>query len=215
LPRRYGLYEPPQHVYATTGKTHFLEFLNANLHDMMVLYPQRPVTSVYVSFPNPLGAYKIGFRSNLLQIDVEKDALYQPGWANNLKLFWQQASAQIRPLYGDVRILEGYRWMGATVSGSHHDPHPVSSWWWTGIPKVLGAAVVLGDVYQRLWPSFASTASKIDGLAFASIEDWSKNGNLIEKVGPPPDEQVQRSTGFESKKQEYPSGWPFGEPFAS
>jgi hypothetical protein len=108
LPRRYGLYEPPQHVYATTGKTHFLEFLNANLHDMMVLYPQRPVTSVYVSFPNPLGAYKIGFRSNLLQIDVEKDALYQPGWANNLKLFWQQASAQIRPLYGDVRILEGY-----------------------------------------------------------------------------------------------------------
>jgi hypothetical protein len=215
LPKRYGLYEPPQHVYAKTGKAHLLDFIDANLHDMMVFYPQRPVTSLYVGFPNPLGAYKIGFRSNRLEIEVEKEALSQPGWANSLKLFWQQASIRIRPFYGDVRVLGGYRWMGATVSPGHQHPHPVTSWWWAGIPNVLGAAVVLGDTYQKLWPSFVSAATVIDGLAFVSIDDWSKNGDLVEKVGPPPGEQVQTSTNFEVGKQKYPSGWPFGEPFAS
>lgn len=181
----------------------------------MVFYPQRPVTSVHVGFPKPLGAYTLGFRSNRIEIEVEKEALSQAGWANNLKLFWRQASARIRSFYGDVRVLGGYRWMGATVSPGHHHPHPVVSWWWTGIPTVAGAAVVLGEVYQKLWPSFASAATMIDGLAFASIDDWSKDGDLLEKVGPPAGEQVHRSTGFEARRQEYPSGWPFGEPFAS
>src|SRR5581483_3534629 len=171
LPKRYGLYEPPQHVYAKTGKAHLLDFIDANLHDMMVFYPQRPVTSFYVGFPNPLGAYKFGFRSNRLEIKVEKEALSQPGWENSLKLFWQQASIRIRPFYGDVRVLGGYRWMGATVAAGHQHPHPVTSWWWTGIPKVLGAAVVLGDTYQKLWPSFVSAATVIDGLAFVSLDD--------------------------------------------
>ena len=42
LPKRYGLYEPPQNVYADTGRGHFLQFWEENLHDMIVWYPHRP-----------------------------------------------------------------------------------------------------------------------------------------------------------------------------
>ncbi len=33
LPKRYGLYEPPQYLYSETGKSHLLRFLDENLHD--------------------------------------------------------------------------------------------------------------------------------------------------------------------------------------
>ena len=112
LPKRYGLYEPPQHHYAKTGRGHFLEFLDANLHDTLVWHPQRPVTYVHMGFPDPFGPHKLGFRANHLSIDVGKGALSQPGWATSLKLFWERASILIRPIYGDVRSLGGCRWMG-------------------------------------------------------------------------------------------------------
>ena len=139
-----------------------------------------------------------------------------------------------RPIYGDVRILGKYKWMGATVSGGQE--HPVRSWWWAGIPEKLGDAVVLGDIYQKLWPSFVNAGTEVDGLAFASLEDWTANGDLVEKVGPPPQEQVQhpdrfggvmnadgyreylaetRRVGAHNLRRKYPRGWPFGEPFAS
>jgi len=218
LPKRYGLYEPPQHDYAQTGKSQFLEFLGTNLHDTVVWYPRRPVTWVNMGFPNRLGANRLGFRVNHLSIGVEKNALFQPGWANNLKLFWQGASALIRPFYGDVRILGGYQWRGGTVSAAvrrGHAQHPVVGWWWTGIPQDLGSAAVLGEVYQRVWPSFVSAATMIDGLAFAWMDDWSEGSRLTEKVGGAPVEQMQKHPGFVARRQEYPLGWPFGEPFAS
>ena len=60
LPKRYGLYEPPQNVYADTGREHFLQFWDENLHDMIVWYPQRPVVSVHFGLPNPKGAAQAG-----------------------------------------------------------------------------------------------------------------------------------------------------------
>jgi len=233
LPKRYGSYEPPQHVYAQTGKEHFLTFLDENLHDTKVWYPHRPVVSVYLSLPSPLGAHQLGFRTNRLSIEVEKDALSQPGWAANIKQFWQQASTLIHPLYGDVRILGKYKWIGAGVSAGQE--HPVKAWWWAGIPAKLGNAVVLGDVYQKLWPAFVRASTAINGLAFASLEDWTTDGDLADKVGQPPLEQVQhpdllggvmtaeiyrqymaevRRVGAENIRRKYPAGWPFGEPFA-
>lgn len=232
LPRRYGLYEPPQHLYAETGKDHFLRFLDENLHGIMVWYPHRPVVSVNLGMPSPLGAHKLGFRTNYLRIDVEKDALLEPGWSTNLQRFWRQVSALICPIYGDVRILGKYQWMGATVSAG--EKHPVRGWFWAGIPEKLGDAVVLGDVYQKLWPTFVGAGTVIDGLAFASLEDWKVNGDLIEKVGQPPQELVQhpdrfwgvmdaevyreylaeiRRVGVDNLRRKYPAGWPFGEPF--
>jgi hypothetical protein len=228
------LYEPPQNVYADKGRDHFLQFWDENLHDMIVWYPHRPVTSVHFGLPKPIGAHKQGFRTNHLNIDIEKGALLQPGWAAALKQFWRDTSILLRSVYGDVRILHGYKWMGATVSGGGQ--HPVKSWWWAGIPETLGIAVVLGETYQRLWPKFVTQSSISDGLAFASQEDWAKDVDLVEKVGRPPQEQAQipnrssgvmnaedfrrymeqvRRVGAQNIRRKYPEAWPFGEPFLS
>jgi hypothetical protein len=187
---------------------------------------------VYLSLPSPLGAHQLGFRTGHLCIEVEKDALSEPGWTTNIKQFWQQASTLIRPIYGDVRTLGKYQWVGASVSPGQE--HPVKGWWWAGIPEKLGNAVVLGDVYQELWPAFVRAATVINGLAFASLEDWACDGDLAGKVGPPPFEQVQhpdrfggvmtaeiyhefmaevRRIGAGNIRRKYPVKWPFGEPF--
>jgi hypothetical protein len=233
LPKRYGLYEPPQNVYADTGREHFLQFWDENLHDMIVWYPHRPVVSVHFGLPNPKGAHKQGFRANHLNIAIEENALLQPGWAAALKRFWRDTSILLRPVYGDVRVLHGYKWMGATVSGE--EQHPVKSWWWAGIPETLGVAVVLGEIYQGLWPKLVTESSMSDRLAFASREDWAIDVDLAEKVGGPPQEQTQipdrfsgvmnaedfriymeqvRRVGARNIRRKYPDGWPFGEPFS-
>lgn len=155
LPKRYGLYEPPQHVYAETGMEHFLRFLDENLHDMKVWYPRRPVASVHLGMPNPVGAHNLGFRTNHLSIEIEKNAVSEPGWATTLKRFWRKASQLICPIYGDVRILQNYQWMGATVSAGQQ--HPVKSWWWAGIPEELrecccaraGVSETLACIHRR------------------------------------------------------------------
>jgi hypothetical protein len=77
----------------------------------------------------------------------------------------------------------------------------------------LGNAVVLGPVYQQSWPAFAGAATNIDGLAFASNPDWSIEDDLTRIIGEPPKDQMQLEAGFSPRKQEYPPGWPFGEPF--
>jgi hypothetical protein len=231
LPKRYGLYEPPQHRYIETGKDHFLRFLDENLHDQVVWYPHRPVVGVDISLPNPVGPNKLGFRTNHLSIDLEKVALSQPGWATTVQRFWKEVSRLIRPIYGDVRVLGNYGWMGATVSSGQQ--HPVRSWWWAGIPHQLGRAVVIGETYQNLWPKLVANAEVIDGLAFASVGDWNTDADLADKIGEPPPEQVQLPQRFGSvmtieehrefmaaqkrgespDRRVYPPGWPFGAPF--
>jgi hypothetical protein len=234
LPKRYGLYEPPQHIYAQTGREHFLQFWDENLHDMIVWYPHRPVVSAHFGLPNPVGAHRLGFRTNHLNIEIEKNTLQQPGWATTLKRFWRDASMLIRPIYGDVRVLHGFKWMGATISSGQQ--HPVKSWWWAGIPETLGAAVVVGDTYQKLWPEFVANSTVVNGLAFASQDDWSVDNDLTDKLGRPPREQTQiperfgsemnaeqfrkymeevRRVGAQNLRRKYPQGWPFGEPFTT
>lgn len=235
LPKRYGEYEPPQHRYAATGKLHLINFLLVNQHKIIVWYPSRPVVSMSLGFPNPPGPHKLGFRTNHIEIEFERAVLSEPGWAKNLMNFWRQLSLIIHPFYGDIRVLGGHRRMGATTTSSGRDSeHPVRSWWWKGIPEELGMAAVLGEIYQRLWPTFASAATVIDGLAFASVDDWSSANDVSKMVGRPPKGQVQRprkwinspvnKSTFQSvvdklrknppdKRLEYASAWPFGEPF--
>lgn len=232
LPKRYGLYEPPQHTYAKTGKDHFLRFWDENLHDLIVWYPHRPVVYVHFGLPDPVGPNKLGFRTNHLTIDLEKGALSQPGWATTVQRFWKEMSILIRPIYGDVRVLGNYSRMGATVSGGQQ--HPVTSWWWAGIPHRLGSAVVIGETYQKLWPKFVATEIK-DGLAFASVDDWNTDVDLADEMGQPPVEQVQLPQRFGSvmtteefreylaaqkrgespDRRVYPAGWPFAAPFTT
>jgi hypothetical protein len=66
MPKRYGEYEPPQHVYAKTGKEHLLQFLDEP-HLGFVWYPHRPVTSVHLALAKTVGATYMGFRKSALR----------------------------------------------------------------------------------------------------------------------------------------------------
>ena len=216
LPRRYGLYEPPQHIYAETGKVHLLQFMEENLHGFTVWYPNRPVVSLYLGHPDPVGASKLGFRTNHIEIEVESTVVAQPGWTDNLYQFWNQVSRFLMPLYGEVRTLGGRQRRGGTLYASFKAEAGLEltkSWWWRGVPKKLGSAVVLGEAYQELWPAFVSKASIQERLAFASTADWADSRDLSEDLGAPPRSISTRREADRPANQEYPSDWPFGEPF--
>lgn len=224
LPRRYGLSEPPQHAYAEPGRTHFLEFLQQHLRDGIVWYPHRPVLGVHLGFPRPPGASRLGFRSNCIRISMEHAVLEQPGWNTQLRRAWLELSRLIRPFYGDVRVLDNYArgGLGGYSVGPTSEDHPVSSWWWRGLPSNLGNAVVLGETYQKLWPTFRADADRRDGLAVITSPDWSKKVDLAKQLGGVPGEIAQplpeRSDDpiaavTQLRARTYPPTWPFGNPF--
>lgn len=164
-----------------------------------------------------IGSHFVGFRMNCLSIQFQKDILDSPSWAARLLQFWQEVSGSIAPVYGDVRNLGPHRWQGETV-GCLGGSQGVG-WWWRGIPRSLGKAVVLGTVYQKVWPDFTSAAESKDGLAFASLHDWQSDGDLAESIGPPPVDQAvvadppRPSFGAPKPKPRFPIGWPFGNPY--
>jgi hypothetical protein len=226
MPKRYGDYEPPQFVYSETGKGHLLAMKEKNLHLTMVWYPHRPVIGVDADCPKPLGASVQGFRTHLVDIEIETAALSQPGWPDNLRLFWRQMAKLLRPIYADVRTYGGRVRHGAAVyllpDALNQDDEITRGWFWRGIPLRLGHAVVLGEEYQRLWPEFVAKASLEDGLAFASTPDWSTAEDLTEYVDRVPKQLALQPLapqviGFRPlsnpPRQKYPEVWPFGPPF--
>lgn len=157
LPRRYGLWEPPQHVYAKNGRDSFVDFLKEHIHEVIVWYPSRPVLSVSLERPNSTGPTRLGFRTCRLNVDIETSAFEQPGWETHVRRVWHELSELMRPFYGDVRVLAGYSKVGGGLAvGPGAEQHPVKSWWWRGIPSSTPNAMVLGPIYQRLWPSFTA-----------------------------------------------------------
>jgi hypothetical protein len=217
LPRRYGLYEPPQHLYAETGKTHMLNFLEENLYKSPVLYSRRPVVALHLGFPCPPGPHKLGFRTNHISIEVEKEALKQPGWQEGLHQFWLSASRLIRPFYGDVRTLGSRVRHGAALfikppwkTGTKIMPpvsHPVKSWWWRGLPTSLGCAAVLGSPYRALWPAFDSVATILDGLAFVDTQNWLPDLECSDRLGGVPERLAQPVT--DAHCEQFAETWPF------
>lgn len=222
MPRRYGLVEPPQHVYSETGREHFLGFLQEHPDDIIVWRPHRPVLGVSVCCSSKWGASRLGFRANYVTVEVEAGTLRQPGWNIALDRFWRAASRVIQPFYGDVRTLKGFPRMGATYgSDMETDFHPVNGPWWRGIPRVVGHALVLGEPYLTLWPRLAEPASLVDGLAFLSTNDWTTEEEASNLAGGVPDALAQRwtpkwtATSFGGMavnwNTEYPRVWPFEE----
>jgi hypothetical protein len=193
LPRRYGLYEPPQHTYAQTGKAHLLDFLASHLGELIVWYPHRPVVQVSFNIYPFSGTTRQGFRSNHLAVAVETCTLDQPGWVRALKWFWRKSSHLILPFYGDVRIIDGFLPMGSTFGSDIKTGfHPVKGPWWLGIPRHLGQAAVLGDPYLSLWPRFHQAAEIKADLAFLSTHDWQEREEASDQVGGVPESIAQR-----------------------
>lgn len=208
LPRRYGLYEPPQHLYSETGRLHFEEFLIGHLHDGVVWYPHPPVADFSLGVPPYIGGTRLGFRSARMSLEVDVDLLTQPGWQAALQTAWACLSRTFRPFYGDVRTLRGYtRSRGRYYVGSDTQHHPVKSWWWRGIPAGPAHAIVVGQPYRALWPALANVSHVDDDLLFVSTEDWLSNDDVFTRIGPPPAEVTQPL--YEGR---YPQVWPFTAP---
>lgn len=215
LPKRYGLWEPPQYLFAETGREHLLAFLDEHLPTGLpiVWHPHRPVIHVHLGFPKSPGGSPSGFRSNHLQIQVNHEALNQPGWEAQLRRFWLRMNRLIHPFYSEARTLSGGIF-----------PHPVRSWWWRGVPTQLGHAVALGESYQQLWPGFLARARIDDGLALASVEDWAREAMLENTVGNVPSsiaakpfvwpEGMHPNNAPVNTPDSYPEQWPFEPPFS-
>jgi hypothetical protein len=216
LPRRYGSFEPPEHVYAETGREHFVGFLDEHLRgDIVVWYPSAPVANVHVGLPDSIGWSKRGFRCAYLVIDVDAELLSQAGWQVGLKRLWRSMSHVLQPFYGDVRTLTGYRrnrgryWLTRSTAR-----HPVTAWWWRGIPHGPAHAIVLGKPYDALWPSFAKAAVAESGLQFVGADEWRSSEDVFEILGGPPAAATQVGLAGRSEvvPREYPVEWPFGSP---
>jgi hypothetical protein len=219
LPYSYGKFGP-DYKYDQFGKEHFLRFLEEN-PEWSIWRARRPILSINLNLPKPPGPRSVGkqfdgFRMNHLSIHFEKGILDAANWAAKLMKFWKAVSRDIKPVYGDIRNLGPHRWQGeeiACLAGSK-----AVGWWWKGIPRTLGKAVVLGTAYQNLWSSFTSISEMKDGLAFASLPDWRSDSDLSELVGPPPEDQVvvilpRGHLGTPGPFPKFPKGWPFGNPF--
>jgi hypothetical protein len=216
LPRRYGLYEPPQHIYAETGRAHFLSFLAEHARGIgIVWYPHAPVAHVNLEIPEEIGGTPKGFRSGKLEIELDAEALRQPGWPLALSQAWRRIGRVVRPFYGDVRTLRGYqRNRGRYWLGRGTEQHPVCSWWWAGVPQGPAHAAVVGEPYLSLWPAFSKAAECEDGLAFITTSDWLSGNDAFQRSGPPPTGIGQLVAEFHGPNimRSYPPIWPFEAP---
>lgn len=217
VPRRYGLWEPPQFKTEETGTEALAVFLRENLDDMGIYYPTRPVVGFSVSDSQERLSPKLKsvFRSNHLSIELEFAALRQPGWERSAKQLWRSVSRFLQPFYGDVRVLSGFSWLGGTTGSDRTtERHPVRSHFWRGIPPSPGLAIVLGPPYTALWQPAGSTR---DGeLTFIEHPQWSRGepldldvptGLAQRRESPPwyvPNDEDQERWWYE-----FPSIWPF------
>jgi hypothetical protein len=216
IPRRYGPYEPPQHLFETQGREHFIEFLSQE-NFSVVWYPNYPVLHVWPGIYGESGPGRQGYRSRYLTIVIDSSIWTQPGWNLALKRAWFQLSDFIHPFFGEVRILDNYILQrGRMYSDGETDSHPVMNGWWNGIPKRLGAAVVIDKHYATLWSRFVNKAQRINALFYVSENDWISGKRVDQLVGRVPRAIRQGKYHVATPKgprHTYPKKWPFEDPY--
>jgi hypothetical protein len=225
LPRRYGTSEPPQHELEKTGRDHLIDFLATHLPSTVVWYAHRPVTHVFTSLRAECGWQRAGrqqeYRCNRLSLQLDSDALDQPGWQVALERVWRRLSLELEPFYSEVRTLGGYRRTGSRLGvDGETEPSPTRSWWWKGIPPRLGHAAAIGPRYRELWPEFVKHADVSADLAFVATPDWRTKDDAADRVGGVPrglalsfmPHMVTLSGGGRTAlhPEEYPAQFPFG-----
>ncbi|NVB36732.1 hypothetical protein G6O69_02735 [Pseudenhygromyxa sp. WMMC2535] len=203
LPRRYGLWEPPQHKTEETGVEALVQFMLENLGKSAVYYPTRPVVGFHLAYSGMAPDLRGRFRCNMLSIDVELAALHQPGMENALRRLWRKLSSFLSPFYGEARHLHGHVWGACLGSDSSTDQHPVRSWFWRGIPRQLGVALVLGPRYLEHWRP--KNALLENGLSYNEVECWSDTQSLGIEV---PEKIALESS--DERGETLPLIWPFG-----
>jgi hypothetical protein len=210
LPRRYGLFEPPQFKLEVEGLDHFRTFLAKHLRETVVWYCHQPCRGVYVAVPDRVGPTPRGFRCNRLTLDINAAVMMDPAWRMELVRLWLAVADLIRAFYAEIRV-------GVC---------PTKAWWWNGIPTGTPSAVLIGPPYLDLWTTFTQRArTSAGGLAYwermneASV---AENGHIPvapEALVQPPDHrtEIDPSTGellsvFTYNDIQYPRIWPFDGP---
>jgi hypothetical protein len=192
MPRRYGLYEPPQFKYSETGLDHFIDFLRTDSY--VVVYPTHPVLSLDIHLDT--GFVSRGntrrFRTGHIALSIDASLLDDPVWANHLPKAWEALSHAISPFYGEARILRNYISGRATYSlDGKSESHPVTGSWWRGVPVAPAMAAVIGQPYIEIWPAFRTNGKPVGNLLFASSEKWTRSDDITTLVGPLPAELIQ------------------------
>ena len=214
LPRRYGLWEPPQFKLATDGIDHLREFLQENLRNTIVWYCHKPCRYVFTSVPERIGATARGFRCGRLTLDVDGKAAGDRAWRVELTRLWLTVADLIQPFYAEIRMGEC----------------STNSWWWNGIPSAMPSALLIGRPYAALWPDFVSTArSSATGLHYLEHFVETAADGSDNRIPPPPTTIAQPAAParqavfdpskpedmaamFELQKTRYPEVWPFEGP---
>jgi hypothetical protein len=221
LPRRYGLFEPPQYKLKEEGIEHFIEYLEANINESVTIYPSKPVVSISLNFNDEWGFRQWGgckkFRVNEIKVELDSEVLNQPGWKDHLMNFWENISVFIKPFYGEVRFINNLIRSRTTYwVDAKSEQHPIKSWWWEGVPRSLGQAVVIGKPYVELWEIIKEKGTIRDGLYFISTRDWNKREGLNKILGNVPNDIAQyesslkdKMSGMEHEDIIYPKVFPF------
>ena len=182
LPRRYGLFEPPQFTYGETGKDHFAELLAAHRQGV-VCYTTKPVWGIHFALNPKSGFVNNGrrrkYKCSALTISIDGAVLEEEHWRRHLHETWKVFSQALGPFYGDVRILRNFIGGKATYfCDATTQQHPVKSWWWRGVPAKPAQAVVIGGPYLDLWPEAIAAGSQESGLYFVSAREWSDDETI-------------------------------------
>jgi len=227
LPVRYGPYEPPPHRFRESGRDHLVNYLATEYESprnprVVVWYPQRPVLHLFLDVGN--GPGHAGWTAQRITLDVEAEALRQPGWATALQRTWRRVAHAVGAFYADARVLRNQRPHGVrAVDLQQMDRHPVCSWFWAGIPSDGGVAVALGEPYLSLWPAFHAAGERDGNLVLLSSRDWLQPANVFEGIGGVPNGLAMQSPAYATEPNTfgpnlhrvYPPIWPFGPTHAA
>jgi len=147
LPRRYGEYEPPTEQFSDIKSFHdyLLNSLVKN-RGAITWYPTKPVDYVVLSIPNFIGPMRMGYRFGILNVSIDSQTLAMPGWKTAISRLFRDVSSILNPFYGDIYILDNYvRTNTVPFTTRTTEEHPISSWWWNGIPRKFGCGLLIGN----------------------------------------------------------------------
>lgn len=213
LPRRYGEYEPPTETFSDKGT--FADFLIENA-DMSVWYPAKPVDYVHFGVPELVGPTRMGYRFGRFSVSVNAEVLNMPGWKTTLRRLFEKTAIELDAFYADIYLLRNHIW-SRTVSYSDRstEQHPIVSWWWNGIPRTLGAGLIVGKPISELVEIKRPTSILPNGSVLLVSEKFdslrSREVKVDRNILQPKIKDRDRNHGFSGV---YPKIWPFRGPKA-